>query len=129
MHGGRQESAARKQHVMSDLAFPLLTEQCQTRTHIFHFTLGVDEVIFAEAQTSLGRVFEHEIFVILMIMFMGCDLDLRTLHFLDQSVWFRYLDLDLHLERLLFHRAAERDQFRKHGLFTLDQEGIYLLCH
>ena len=34
------------------------------------------------------------------------------------------LDLDLYLEGLLFHRAAERNQFGEDGLFALHEEGI-----
>ncbi len=62
----------------------------------------------------------------MLVVFVCCDLDLRSLHILDDDVWFCYFDLDLHLERLLLHRAAQRDQLGQHRLFACDQESIDL---
>ncbi len=59
-------------------------------------------------------------------MFVERDLDLRTLQILDDEVWVEDLGFYLHLERFFFHRAAQRDQFRKHRLFPFGQEGIDL---
>ena len=54
----------------------------------------------------------------------AADLDLGTLESFSDFRGVGQFDLYLHLERFLFHRAAQRDQFRQHRLFALDQERV-----
>ncbi len=111
---------------MRHFIFTLHPEQGQARTRIDDLAFWINEIIFAEAQPPLIGIVEHEILVELAVMLVGVDLDLGSLQVLDDGGWLCHFDLDLHLERFLFHRAAQRDQFRKHRLFAFGQEGVDL---
>src|SRR5574341_1810464 len=95
---------------MSKPVFALLTEQGQARARHGNVAPLVEEVVLAIAQAPLGRIVEAEIGIMLFVMTVADDLDLWPLQSLDDGTFVRDLDLDLHLERLLFHRAAQGDQ-------------------
>ena len=78
----------------------------------------VVELVFELTEIALKLIAQRICFV--------AGLDLFALHILNDEAGFFDPDLDLHLERFLFQRAAQRDQFRQHGLFAFGQEGVDL---